>query len=129
MLKHLHNVILRNLGPFQLILKYFEMPRKLENNIPHHLLTKLPLSSHICFIQGHPSWILSGLPKKKKGCFPHAKIHTGFFSVLNKQIKPVKTQTTEKLLKSVEILSPPITSEVAALLGFYLQCQLNQSGV
>lgn len=52
-----------------------------------------------------------------------------FFSVLDKQIKLVKTQTTKKLLKSVEVLSPTITSKVAALLRFYLLCELNQSGI
>lgn len=122
-------MILRNLGPFALILKYCETPRKLEKHIPHNLLSKLPLSSLTCFIQGHPSQILSGLSKKIKDVFLMPKSILFFFSVLDKQIKLVKTQTTKKLLKSVEVLSPAITSKVAALLRFYLLCELNQSGI
>lgn len=122
-------MILRNLGPFPLILKYCEMLRKLERHIPHNLLSKLSLSSHTCFIQGHPSQILSGLSKKIKDVFLMPKSILVFLSVLDKQIKLVKTQTTKKLLKSVEILSPAITSKSAALLRFYLLCELNQSGI
>jgi len=60
--------------------------------------------------------MLSEISKAKKGCFSHTKIQTGFVNMLDKQKKLVKPQTTKKLLKSVENLSPSIISKAAALL-------------
>lgn len=69
LLKHLHKVSLRNLGPSSLILGYCEMPIKLEKHSPAHLPTKLPLSSHIAlFKDTHLRFCLS-FQRQIKGVF------------------------------------------------------------